>query len=260
MSGFHDLGLLIDSFKETIFGPFTKTGYKQIMINEGNEFAESFLHCVSPHQRVDQFEFTPSSPMSGGRDLTVVKKLNHNASERDDRKKINTLYSTLRSLLPASYQMKKLSNPAAISRAVKYIPELQQQVKGLIQKKEELLSRLRRLQQQGDPIYNEKQSRSAALSSLSASAFAVSWLNDREVVLQISSYVVQKSPLSQILVDLEEDGLLLLNASSFESFEGRLFCSLHIQVERTCRMECNILNEKNIIPLMCDRRKGCFPC
>ncbi|KAL6289177.1 hypothetical protein ACE6H2_006687 [Prunus campanulata] len=201
------------------------------MINEGNESAESFLHCRSPHQQVDQFEFTPSSPMSSG-DLTVVKKINHNASERDRRKKINTLYSTLRSLLPASDQMKKLSNPAAISRAVKYIPELQQQVKGLIQKKEELLSRLRRLQQQGDPIYNEKQSRSAALSSLSASAFAVSWLNDREVVLQISSYVVQKSSLSQILVDLEEDGLLLLNASSFESFEGRLFYSLHLQVQK----------------------------
>ncbi|PQQ02629.1 hypothetical protein Pyn_08382 [Prunus yedoensis var. nudiflora] len=152
-----------------------------MMINEGNESAESYLHCLSPHQQVDQFEFIPSSPMSGGGDLTVVKKLNHNAS-------------------------KKLSNPAAISRAVKCIPEMQQQVKGLIQKKEELLSRLRRLQQQGDPIYNEKKSRSAALSSLSASAIAVSWLNDREVVLQISSYVVQKSPLSQIVVDLEDDG------------------------------------------------------
>ncbi|CAL9025283.1 unnamed protein product [Prunus brigantina] len=202
---------------------------RTMMINEGNESAESFLHCLSPHQQVDQFELTPSSPMSSGGELTVVKKLNHNVSERDRRKKINTLYSTLRSLLPASDQMKKLSNSAAISRAVKYIPELQQQVKGLIQKKEELLSRLRRLQQQGDPIYNEKQSRSVALSSLSASAFAVSWLNDREVVLQISSYVVQKSPFSQILVDLEEDGLLLLNASSFESFEGRLFYSLHLQ-------------------------------
>ncbi|KAL6272653.1 hypothetical protein ACE6H2_023345 [Prunus campanulata] len=164
-----------------------------MMINEGNESAESFLHCLSPHQQVDQFEFTPSSPMSSGGDLTVVKKLNHNASVRDRLKKINTLYSTLRSLLPASDQMKKLSNPAAISRAVKCIPELQQQVKGLIQKKEELLSRLRRLQQQQrDPMYNEKKSRSTALSSSSASAIAVSWLNDREVVLQISSYVPRR--------------------------------------------------------------------
>ena len=34
--------------------------------------------------------------------VVVAKKLNHNASERDRRKKINNLYSTLRDLLPAT--------------------------------------------------------------------------------------------------------------------------------------------------------------
>ncbi|KAK3440964.1 hypothetical protein EUGRSUZ_B01225 [Eucalyptus grandis] len=38
-------------------------------------------------------------------EATMVKKLNHNASERDRRKKMNSLYSTLRSLLPAADQM-----------------------------------------------------------------------------------------------------------------------------------------------------------
>ncbi|KAL5067058.1 hypothetical protein RYX36_017945, partial [Vicia faba] len=38
-------------------------------------------------------------------DLSMVKKLVHNASERDRRKKINNLYSSLRSLLPLSDQM-----------------------------------------------------------------------------------------------------------------------------------------------------------
>jgi len=38
-------------------------------------------------------------------DLSMVKKLVHNASERDRRKKINSLYSSLRSVLPASDQM-----------------------------------------------------------------------------------------------------------------------------------------------------------
>jgi len=38
-------------------------------------------------------------------DLSMVKKLVHNASERDRRKKINNLYSSLRSLLPISDQM-----------------------------------------------------------------------------------------------------------------------------------------------------------
>lgn len=41
---------------------------------------------------------------SPGDDATVVKKLNHNASERDRRKRINSLYSSLFSLLPASDQ------------------------------------------------------------------------------------------------------------------------------------------------------------
>ena len=38
-------------------------------------------------------------------DPTIVKKQNHNASERDRRKKINFLYSSLRALLPAADQM-----------------------------------------------------------------------------------------------------------------------------------------------------------
>lgn len=38
------------------------------------------------------------------RGTVLEKKLNHNASERDRRKKLNTLYSSLRALLPPSYQ------------------------------------------------------------------------------------------------------------------------------------------------------------
>lgn len=33
-----------------------------------------------------------------------LKKMSHNANERDRRKKLNSLYSTLRSLLPVSEQ------------------------------------------------------------------------------------------------------------------------------------------------------------
>ena len=42
-------------------------------------------------------------------DIKYVKKLNHNASERDRRKKINSLYSSLRSLLPATDQRVRFS-------------------------------------------------------------------------------------------------------------------------------------------------------
>lgn len=38
------------------------------------------------------------------KNLVVMKKLNHNASERDRRKKINAMFSSLRSCLPATDQ------------------------------------------------------------------------------------------------------------------------------------------------------------
>lgn len=43
---------------------------------------------------------SPSLKNGDGDGDKKVKKLNHNASERDRRKKMNTLYANLRSLLP----------------------------------------------------------------------------------------------------------------------------------------------------------------
>lgn len=120
---------------------------------------------------------------------------------------------------------KKLSVPATVSRVLKYIPELQEQVEGLLQKKEELLSKLSR---HGDLSHQEKQNKNTALTS--CSAVSASRLNDREVIIQMTTYKSHKLSLTEILVYLEENGLLLLNASSFESFGGRVFHSLHFQV------------------------------
>lgn len=121
---------------------------------------------------------------------------------------------------------KKLSIPATVARVVKYVPELQQQVEGLIQKKEELLSRISR---QGEQFHqgNQRVQNPARSSSSSVSA---NWLNDREVMIQISTYKVDRSPLDEILLNLEKDGFLLQNASSFESSGGRVFYNLHLQV------------------------------
>ncbi|KAL5546576.1 hypothetical protein UlMin_006263 [Ulmus minor] len=196
--------------------------------NTGFADSSSFAHLDLPSQQQQEQQAEidhlspPSTTISG--DPTVVKKLSHNASERDRRKKINNLYSSLRSLLPNSDQMKKLSNPATVSRALKYIPELQHQVQGLIKKKEELLSSFSR---KVDLIYQERQKKSLAWRSLSA--VSASRLNDREVVLQISTFKVHETPLSHILLDLEEDGFSVVNATSFKSFGGRVFYSLHLQ-------------------------------
>ncbi|KAL5546583.1 hypothetical protein UlMin_006270 [Ulmus minor] len=193
---------------------------------------------------------TPSTAISG--EIThMVKKLKHNASERDRRKKINHLYSSLRSLLPQTDQTKKLSIPATVSRVLKYIPDLQQQVEGMIRKKEELSSKINSIQQ-GNLVHQENQIKNKARISLSS--VSASQLNDKEVAIQISTYKQVKNLLSEILYNLEEDGLLLLNASSLESFEERIFHTLHLQVEGSYSVECGNLAEKLVSNLY--ERKG----
>ena len=108
---------------------------------------------------------------------------------------------------------------------LKYIPKLEQEVEVLMQKKEELISRISR---QGEQIHQENQRQIVGRSSLSV--VSANWLNDREVMIQISTYKVHKCPLANILLNLEKDGFLVLNVSSFECFGGRVFHNLHLQV------------------------------
>ncbi|KAJ6332175.1 hypothetical protein OIU76_010544 [Salix suchowensis] len=192
-----------------------------------SETPESLITKFPPSQpQIIQPDRSPSSftAYSGSAGPSMFKKLSHNANERDRRKKIKSLYSSLRSLLPAADQMKKLSEPATVSRALKYVAELQQQVETLVQRKEELLSKLSK---QGGVIHQENQRKDTMYSSLLS--VSASQLSDREVVVHISTYKNHKIPLSEILLALEEDGLLLKNSSSFESFGDRVFYNLHLQ-------------------------------
>ncbi|XP_027353205.1 transcription factor ORG2-like [Abrus precatorius] len=189
----------------------------------------------SPQPQVEVERSTSPSP-----DSTMVKKLNHNASERDRRKKINGLISSLRSLLPVADQTKKMSIPVTISRVLKYIPELQKEVQELTKKKEELLWRI---SQQGDAFIKEFQREITHYDS--GFVVSTSRLNDSEAAFNISSHEVHnKAPLSEILHFLENNGLFLLNASSTETFGGRVFYNLHFHVEKTYRLESEILIEK----------------
>ncbi|XP_020959465.1 transcription factor bHLH100 isoform X2 [Arachis ipaensis] len=173
---------------------------------------------------------------------SMAKKFNHNASERHRRKKINALYSSLRSILPVADQTKKMSIPATISRVLKYIPELQQQVEELIKKKEELLLRISR---QGDINNDDAAMNKKGHHHHNSSAFLVSSsrISDSEVSIHmISSYGIQKCQVSEILVCLENHyALQLLNASSFDTFGGRLFYNLHFQVLCRIIIGCNII-------------------
>uniref|UniRef100_A0A1J3GRN6 Transcription factor ORG2 n=1 Tax=Noccaea caerulescens TaxID=107243 RepID=A0A1J3GRN6_NOCCA len=172
----------------------------------------------------------------------VIKKLNHNANERNRRKKISSLFSSLRSCLPASHQSKKkLSIPQTVSRSLKYIPELQDQVKKLILEKEELL--VRASGQIDIEHYVKPQPKAVAsyVSTVSATR-----LGDKEVMVQISSSKIHNFSISNVLSGLEEDGFVLVDVSSSSSQEERLFYSLHLQVDKTdnYKLNCEELSQR----------------
>ncbi|CAL5193366.1 unnamed protein product [Lathyrus oleraceus] len=215
------------------------------IIHKDNNYATNLEYSLPQYhqfsslkQQLVENEAPPSPPK------LMVKKLNHNASERDRRKKVNTLISSLRSLLPGEDQTKKMSIPVTISRVLKYIPELQKQVEGLTKKKEDLLSRISRQEY----AVNKESQRKTIPNYNSCFVVSTSRLNDNELVVHISSYEPYKIPLSEILICLENNGLFLLNSSSSKTFGGRLFYNLHFQVEKAQILECDDLIQR-LLPI-----------
>ncbi|WOL06714.1 transcription factor bHLH101 [Canna indica] len=151
------------------------------------------------------------------------KKLSHNAYERDRRKKLNDLYSSLRSVLPDSdHSKRKVSIPVTISRVLKYIPELQGRVERLVRRKEEIMSEL-------------PSSRPEEQSHCVASATC---LSNREVMVQLClSNQDAMVSLSKALKILEGEGLHLMNASTCTTEDGRCFTSLHLQAREVFKKD-----------------------
>ncbi|KAK9125058.1 hypothetical protein Scep_013904 [Stephania cephalantha] len=187
----------------------------------------------------DNYTATTSDP-------TKAKRMNHNASERDRRKKLNTLYSTLRSLLPAVDLSKKLSIPGTVSRVLKYIPEQQKQVERLVQRKEEILSSIAKQgndhNSNGNLMMTSNQKKCALKQSFTR--VSTSLIDDKEVLVQICALKLKRNQLSEVLLNLEREDLQILNASSSATAGNRVFYTLHFQVKDTKRVECELLNEK----------------
>ncbi|XP_021835244.1 transcription factor ORG2-like [Spinacia oleracea] len=169
----------------------------------------------------DQFDDNP----------VLAKKISHNASERDRRKKINNMYSSLRALLPATDKRKKLSIPMTVGRVLEYIPELQKEVEKLTHKKEVFLSKMSALQgNAGEFIQEQRQNKSITKDTTSCS-ISTNKLGDKEMVIQVSTF--ERISISEVLLLLEKNGYLVIDVSSFQSFGGRTFYNIHLWTEGT---------------------------
>ncbi|CAA7033963.1 unnamed protein product [Microthlaspi erraticum] len=207
------------------------------------------LHHHHHHMSLSPSNGTNNSNSNNGqeeeeedhRGTVSEKKLNHNASERDRRKKLNTLYSSLRALLPASEQKRKLSIPMTVSGVVKYIPEQRQELQRLSRKKEELSKKISR--KAASLNHHQEQLRNRAMmESLDSSSqqIAANWLSDTEIAVQIATS--SWTSISDMLLRLEENGLNVISASSSVSSTARIFYTLHLQMRRDCAVRLEDLN------------------
>ncbi len=110
-----------------------------------------------------------------------------------------------------------------MTRALKYIPELQRQVQKLAKEEEELLKRIpSKIKAEEDgPSFQQR---------INGTVFA-NLLSEREAAVQISTRKETERPLSEIMLSLERGGFSLIGASTSEpSGDGRAFYTLHVQV------------------------------
>ncbi|KAJ0235146.1 Transcription factor bHLH101 [Hirschfeldia incana] len=170
----------------------------------------------------------------------LEKKLNHNASERDRRRKLNALYSSLRALLPD--QKRKLSIPNTVAGVVKYIPEQKQELERLSRRKEELMTRISN--KTATLTHQQEQLRHGAMmDSIDSSPQKISanWITDTEIAVQIATW--KWASISDMLLNLEENGLNVISVSSSVSSTARIFYTLHLQMGGECRVRLEELND-----------------
>lgn len=169
-----------------------------------------------------QYDATPPvclrpAPSESG----IKRKQSHNAYERDRRKKINTLYTCLRSLLPQSENNKKLSIPNTVAKVLDYVPDLQRQVERLERRKEEIIARTRSCQ--------DLDGRS---SGGGYPLVSVADLGSGEAAIQICalSMAGRKGMMSAVMEYLDSEGLFTVHASTLAVDSSRILLSLHCQL------------------------------
>nr|CAA8286795.1 Unknown [Brassica rapa]CAA8287762.1 Unknown [Brassica rapa]CAA8392379.1 Unknown [Brassica rapa]CAA8404042.1 Unknown [Brassica rapa] len=159
----------------------------------------------------------------------LEKKLNHNASERDRRRKLNALYASLRALLPPSDQksanQRKLSIPKTVAGVVKYIPEQKQELQRLYRRKEELMKRISNKIETLNHQQEQLRNRALMMESIDSSSqkIAANWITNTEIAVQIATW--KWTSISDMLLRINfqlakvlSQGLIQRNAISTRSF------------------------------------------
>lgn len=132
------------------------------------------------------------------------------------------------SILLGCFLQKKLSVSATVSQALEYIPELQEQVNMLIKKKDELSFQI---SGQKDLLNTNQNGNPEKGDTRYASTVSATRIGETGLMVQISSLQTVKCSFGNLLSGIEEDGLVLVDASSSRSQGERLFYTMHFQMD-----------------------------
>ncbi|CAJ1952574.1 unnamed protein product [Sphenostylis stenocarpa] len=157
------------------------------------------------------------------------KKWMHKETERQRRQEMGKLCTNLRSLLPLEYIKGKRSTSDHVHEAINYINHLENKVKQLQAKRDELLkeSNLSRI----DPDENEN----CRATHLPPLVFVHPFLGGLEIMC---SYSLRKSvfPMSRLLDILHKEGLNVVSTTSIRR-DGRFIHTIQSEIAKKKKLQ-----------------------
>ncbi|OIW07858.1 hypothetical protein TanjilG_19959 [Lupinus angustifolius] len=158
------------------------------------------------------------------------KKMVHREIERQRRQEMATLHASLRSLLPLEFIKGKRSLSDQMNGAVNYIKQMQENIKELGAKRDEL----------------KKLSNSNLENHESNHASSNFTVHENNGILRIEvtiGFIEERPTLSKLLQLLVEEGLEVINCLSTE-INGRLLHSVHCEVNKSNSVDLSELRWK----------------
>jgi len=215
-------------------------------------YDDAVLDFGQPHQILLANSEQPNGEDSAPKPF--ARKAFHNARERHRRKKLNVLYSDLRSLLPKTNSKRKLSIPKTVSRVLRYIPELRNEIQQLAKQRDQLVSSMKASSEVSKSASVEQadvMEPHPAPGSCDPPVVKVhAPLGHSELIITVSTSK-DGIQLSAILFALEGEGLELLNSSTFIS-ENKVHHHLHLQItSQKTEFDTNLLQNK--LSMLCEK-------